>query len=175
MISLYEKGFNSSITPECTPKNDNCMTKLHKILRKTRIIGWIIPQKKFLLVCNYFIYWTYRRTSIYRNCMSDQCCQIFQALGDKTRIRILELLKEGDKCVSELCEYFDMTQPSISHHLDILKRCGVVQWEKIGREVYYSFNKDTIIECCGKQMKLFDIKLSWYFFNHNHRRISMRL
>ena len=94
------------------------------------------------------------------NDKNDKCCEVFQAMGDKTRIKILELLKEGDKCVSEICLHFDMTQPSISHHLDILKRCGVVTFEKKGREVFYSFNKDYLVECCGKQFKLFDIKLS---------------
>lgn len=92
--------------------------------------------------------------------MNDQCCQIFQAMGDKTRVRILELLRNKELCVSDICKHFNMTQPSISHHLDILKRSGVVSSRKQGREVYYSFNKSIIVECCGKQFKLFDIKLS---------------
>jgi len=55
--------------------------------------------------------------------MDEQCCQIFQALGDPTRVRILELLKEhGDLCVGAIAEHFEITQPSISHHLDMLKR-----------------------------------------------------
>ena len=91
--------------------------------------------------------------------MSDQCCQIFHALGDKTRLKILELLKSKEICVSDICKQFDMTQPSISHHLDILKRAGLVSSDKRGREVYYSFKNDILIDCCGKQFSIFDLAL----------------
>ena len=91
--------------------------------------------------------------------MTDRCCQKFQALSDRTRLRILELLKRKELCVSEIASQFDMTQPSISHHLDILKRAGLVGSEKRGREVFYVCNCDTIVDCCGTQMKLLDIKL----------------
>ncbi|KAA3632681.1 MAG: ArsR family transcriptional regulator [Calditrichaeota bacterium] len=91
--------------------------------------------------------------------MNDQCCQIFHALGDKTRLKILELLKEKEICVTDICTHFDMTQPSISHHLDILKRAGLVSSEKRGREVYYTFKKDILVECCGKQFSVFDLAL----------------
>jgi DNA-binding transcriptional ArsR family regulator len=52
-----------------------------------------------------------------------------------------------------------MTQPSVSHHLDILKRAGLVLSEKRGREVFYRFNADMIVECCGKQFKALDLIL----------------
>jgi len=52
-----------------------------------------------------------------------------------------------------------MTQPSVSHHLDILKRAGLVLSEKRGREVFYRFNADMIIECCGRQFRAFDLIL----------------
>lgn len=91
--------------------------------------------------------------------MTDRCCQIFQALSDRTRLRILELLKQEEICVSDICKHFNMTQPSISHHLDMLKRAGLVTSEKRGREVYYAFKGDVIVECCGIQFKQFDINL----------------
>ena len=91
--------------------------------------------------------------------MSDQCCNIFHALSDKTRLKILELVKETPYCVSDICKQFDMTQPSISHHLDILKRAGLVESEKKGREVYYKFIQNTIVECCGKQFSVFDLMI----------------
>ena len=78
---------------------------------------------------------------------------IFQALGDKTRLKILQLLKDEEKCVTEICRHFNMTQPSISHHLDSLKRAGLVTSEKRGREVFYQYNEKVIIECCGVQFK----------------------
>lgn len=75
-------------------------------------------------------------------------------------MKILELLKDKELCVSDIKTHFNMTQPSISHHLDILKRSGLVESEKRGREVYYSFKKDILIECCGKQFSIFDMKLT---------------
>jgi DNA-binding transcriptional ArsR family regulator len=89
--------------------------------------------------------------------MNDSCCTIFQALSDRTRLTILELLKEKERCVSELCEHFQISQPSVSHHLDILKRSGLVSADKRGREVFYTFNDNVLIECCGQQFKLFDL------------------
>ncbi len=91
--------------------------------------------------------------------MSKECCLVFQALADKTRLSILQLLKERELCVSDICKFFSITQPSISHHLDMLKKAGLVSSEKRGREVFYSFNQDTIIDCCGSEMRVFDIDL----------------
>lgn len=62
-------------------------------------------------------------------------------------------------CVSAICRHFYMSQPSISHHLDILKRAGLVEGEKRGREVHYRFKDDTIIECCGTQFKVLGIQI----------------
>ena len=92
--------------------------------------------------------------------MIDNCCQIFFAMGDGSRLKILELLQKEELCVSEICKRFDITQPSVSHHLDILKRAGLVTSDKRGREVYYRFNRDKIIEQCGEQFKMFCIKMT---------------
>jgi len=87
----------------------------------------------------------------------DKCYQIFQALSDRTRVEILSLIKDKEVCVADICRHFDMTQPSISHHLDILKRCGLATSEKRGREVYYKFNGKMIVACCGEQFGRLDI------------------
>lgn len=89
--------------------------------------------------------------------MNDDCCTVFHALADRTRLTILEMLKSKEHCVSEICLCFDMSQPSISHHLDILKRAGLVSSQKRGREVFYSFNDGVLVECCGRQFSLFDL------------------
>lgn len=91
--------------------------------------------------------------------MTDESYEVFFALCDATRIKILELLKEEELCVSEICARFKITQPSMSHHLQILKRAGLVKSEKRGREVYYSFDRDAMVDCCGRQFKVFDIKI----------------
>ena len=77
------------------------------------------------------------------------CVDFCKALADETRQAILQLLIEGEKCVSDLVEQFDMSQPTISHHLNILKSLGLVSRRKEGKHVYYSINQDNVIECCG--------------------------
>ena len=74
----------------------------------------------------------------------------FRALGDPTRQKMLTLLEEaGELCVAALAGHFAMTQPSVSHHLRILKEAGVVTAEKRGKEVYYSINAAELSKCCG--------------------------
>lgn len=92
--------------------------------------------------------------------MNEKCCQMFFAMGDATRLKILELIRNEELCVSDICKRFDITQPSVSHHLDILKRSGLVKSDKRGREVYYYFDRDAMIECCGLQFRAFDIKIA---------------
>ena len=64
--------------------------------------------------------------------------QVFKALNDPTRRRILELLRERDMTAGEIAERFDMTWPSISHHLDLLRKAGLVVSQKEGQFVCYS-------------------------------------
>ena len=77
------------------------------------------------------------------------CVDFCKALADETRQAILQLLIEGEQCVSDLVEHFDMSQPTISHHLSILKNLGLVSRRKEGKHVYYGINQDNVIECCG--------------------------
>ncbi len=70
---------------------------------------------------------------------------LFKALNDETRRRILELLKERDLKAGEIAGAFHISKPSISHHLDILKRAGLITGEKKGQFVIYSLNT-TILE-----------------------------
>lgn len=65
---------------------------------------------------------------------------LFKALNDPTRRAILELLKEKDLTAGEIAEQFDMTKPSISHHLDLLSRAGLVESVKKGQFIHYSLN-----------------------------------
>ena len=65
---------------------------------------------------------------------------VFKALADKNRRKILKLLKKKDMSVKELQESFEISQASLSHHLDILKRAKMVIDERKGQFVYYSLN-----------------------------------
>ncbi len=70
---------------------------------------------------------------------------VFKALNDQTRRKILDMLKERDMNAGEIAEKFNISKPSISHHLDILKRADLITSEKKGQFVEYSLNT-TILE-----------------------------
>lgn len=65
---------------------------------------------------------------------------LFKALNDETRRQIVELLKDQDMNAGEIAEQFNISKPSISHHLDILKRADLITSEKKGQFVEYSLN-----------------------------------
>jgi ArsR family transcriptional regulator len=84
------------------------------------------------------------------------CVEFCKALADDTRQRILVMLLEGEMCVSDIVAAFDMSQPTISHHLGILKQFNLVTSRKEGKQVYYDVNRDNVVECCGQLMAKFD-------------------
>lgn len=61
----------------------------------------------------------------------------------------MKLLKTKEMTVSEIVAQFDMTQPSISHHLNVLKNAGIVSSRKEGKEVYYKLDICCISDCCS--------------------------
>lgn len=68
----------------------------------------------------------------------------FKALNDPIRRKILELLKERDMNAGEIAEHFQITKPSISHHLDLLKQADLVLSIKKGQFVFYSLNTSVV-------------------------------
>src|SRR5260370_25334915 len=66
--------------------------------------------------------------------------QVFKALGDPVRIRLVSLIgahQGGEVCVCDLTTAFDLTQPTISHHLKVLRQAGLIESERRGTWVYY--------------------------------------
>lgn len=84
------------------------------------------------------------------------CVEFCKALADDTRQKILVMLLEEERCVSDIVDAFQMTQPTISHHLAILKQFKLVTSRKDGKQVFYSLNRDNLVECCGLLMAKFD-------------------
>lgn len=64
----------------------------------------------------------------------------FKALSDPIRRKILVMLKERDMTAGEIAERFDISKPSISHHLNTLKHAGMITDERQGQFIYYSIN-----------------------------------
>lgn len=67
--------------------------------------------------------------------------RVFKALADENRLKVLELLKEGEQCACDILNKLEITQPTLSHHMKILADSGIVKARKQGKWVYYSINK----------------------------------
>lgn len=70
----------------------------------------------------------------------------FKALNDSTRREILEMLKDADMTAGEIAERFNISKPSISHHLDLLKQADLVSSRKEGQFIIYSINLTVVDE-----------------------------
>jgi ArsR family transcriptional regulator, arsenate/arsenite/antimonite-responsive transcriptional repressor len=71
---------------------------------------------------------------------STELAKMFKALGDPVRLRLLSLIAShagGEACVCDLTDAFDLTGPTISHHLKVLREAGVIEGERRGTWVYY--------------------------------------
>lgn len=71
---------------------------------------------------------------------------ICKALGDPNRLKIIQLLSDGEKCGCKLLEAFEITQPTLSHHMKILCDCGLVVSRKEGKWSHYSLSCETLLE-----------------------------
>lgn len=88
------------------------------------------------------------------------CCDFddfVKALADETRQRILTLLREREMSVSELNEHFAVTQPTLSHHLAILRRAKLVSLRHEGRQTFYRVNPACGMEGCREILARFNI------------------
>lgn len=80
-----------------------------------------------------------------------------KALGDANRLKIVKMLSGGEKCGCKLLEAFEITQPTLSHHMKILCECGLVEGRKEGKWTHYSLSCETLeafksfisaLDCC---------------------------
>ncbi|HEY8423264.1 MAG TPA: metalloregulator ArsR/SmtB family transcription factor [Clostridia bacterium] len=71
---------------------------------------------------------------------------ICKTLGDPTRIKIFDMLKEGKQCACEILEKFDITQPTLSYHMKMLTQSGLITAQKEGKWIYYSINQEVLKE-----------------------------
>jgi len=81
---------------------------------------------------------------------------VFKALQDKTRRRILDLLKKRSLNAGEISDHFNISKPSISYHLELLRQAGLVSARKEGQFVLYTLETTVLDESLGWMMDLFD-------------------
>lgn len=92
--------------------------------------------------------------------------EIFKALNDETRRKIIELLKEKDMNAGEIAEEFNISKPSISHHLELLKKADLISGEKKGQFIVYTLNTSILEDL-----------VSWIFTlsKENHKIGSIKI
>lgn len=76
---------------------------------------------------------------------TEEAVRAFKALGDENRLRIAGIVAErGDVCACRLLDELDMTQPTLSHHMKLLRDSGVVKARKEGRWMHYSLDREAV-------------------------------
>jgi len=78
-----------------------------------------------------------------------------KAIADDTRQQIMRLLCCQWLCVSDVVEQTGVTQPTVSHHLAILRESELVQVRREGKQVFYTLDQDRVALCCGVLMQVF--------------------
>ena len=75
-----------------------------------------------------------------------------KAIADETRQKIMNLVCCKSLSVSEIVEKLDVSQPTVSHHLAILREAGLVDLREDGKQTFYSLNQNRVAVCCGQLM-----------------------
>ncbi|MFZ5907342.1 MAG: ArsR/SmtB family transcription factor [Nitrospirota bacterium] len=70
--------------------------------------------------------------------------QIYKALSDETRLRIIKLLEHGELCVCDIVASLDIIQPKVSFHLGVLKEAGLVKDRRVGKWIHYRLDDSEI-------------------------------
>lgn len=89
------------------------------------------------------------KTEKVENCLvpdCEECLDLLRALADKTRQEIIMLfVHEKELCANDIAKKFTLSRPTISHHLNLMKRAKILNSRKDGKEIFFSINKDYVI------------------------------
>jgi ArsR family transcriptional regulator len=79
-----------------------------------------------------------------------------KAMADETRQEIMRLLCCQWLCVGDVVEKMgNVSQPTVSHHLSVLREAGLVYMRREGKQIFYSLNQDAVAVCCGTLLQTF--------------------
>jgi ArsR family transcriptional regulator len=76
----------------------------------------------------------------------ERLAEIFKALGHPTRVKIVEYLADGEKCVKDIWQEIGVPQPTVSQHINILKNAGIISFRKDGVKTCYRVEMPVVIE-----------------------------
>lgn len=85
---------------------------------------------------------------------------VYKALADPTRRKVLELLRDRDMSAGELADHFDSSKPTLSRHFSVLKEADLIQGSKSGNQIIYRLNVSVLEEALMAMMQAFQIDLS---------------
>jgi DNA-binding transcriptional ArsR family regulator len=83
--------------------------------------------------------------------------EVFKAISDPSRRKVLKLLKRGSKTAGELADAFDITKGSLSHHFNVLKAADLVRCERRGQQIVYSLNTTVFEDVAALLADLFKV------------------
>jgi ArsR family transcriptional regulator len=78
-----------------------------------------------------------------------------KAMADNTRQQIMRLLCCHWICVGDIVNHTGVSQPTVSHHLGILREAGLVATRRDGKQVFYTLDQEVVADCCGQLMQNF--------------------
>ena len=80
--------------------------------------------------------------------------KLFRGLGDPSRLRVLEALRDGPLSVGEVVQRTGLSQPNASMHLGCLAECGLVTWERLGKFVHYEIADKRVVKLLDQAAEL---------------------
>jgi len=81
------------------------------------------------------------------SCPAEESLNLLRAMADETRQEIILLFAmKKELCVGDIAKNFTLSRPTISHHLNVMKRTKLLNARKEGKEIYYSFNKEYVVK-----------------------------
>ena len=78
-----------------------------------------------------------------------------KAIADETRQKIMNMLCCDWLCVSDVVDAIGVSQPTVSHHLAVLREAGLVHVRREGKQAFYTLNQDAVAVCCGMLLQKF--------------------
>lgn len=87
--------------------------------------------------------------------MSIRQQEVFKALADPTRRRILQRLRQGSLSAGDIAQEFDISRASLSHHFNVLKNADLVRTERRGQQIFYSLNTTVFEDVATLMFNLF--------------------
>jgi len=85
---------------------------------------------------------------------------ISKALSDSNRLHIIQMITDQERCACKLLEHFNITQPTLSHHMRILSDCDLIRIRKEGKWSHYSMNMETLEAYQNYVIKLYKAALA---------------